>query len=510
MPSYSWEKALQAIVIIGGQMAKDRLVDQVGAALLAGATMIRLHRSDAAGQDLEDAMAARDLCRCNQIPFSVFDDMILAKALAADGVHFRNAAAMVFSVRSVLGADALVGLSVSGVPDSLPFGGGLIDYVDVPLAAVSRQAIQRCPLPVVVAGSDRDGLVQCRADYAVSGCVVEALAKDGGRLPGAAGRGARLLRPWQNEFSLIEDLLKTAGPHSDDPDGFLEVPAGDDACLLRTIDHPVITTDTQREGVHFRFGWQTPEEVGEKAVAVTLSDLAASYATPVSLFVNLTVPVWMSRQSVTAVYRGVAAAIRRYRCSLGGGNVSGGDQFAMDLFAVGRGEINLFPVRSAALPGEGVYSTGPLGLARAGLALLRKGDASFPGLADRFKRPKARFDAAAVLRDSAVRCVMDISDGLAGDAGHIARASGVSIELDLSGVDVGPELLDYCRQYERSPTEEMLAGGEDYELLFTCTPETFAKIQPTLTGAFQVGRCLPFTGAHLLNLPPGLVSYQHG
>ena len=79
-------------------------------------------------------------------------------------------------------------------------------------------------------------------------------------------------------------------------DPFIEVAPGDDACLLKSLSRPVVTTDTQKEGVHFRFDWQTPQEVGSKAVEVTLSDLAASYATPISLFVNIGLPDYIPDQ----------------------------------------------------------------------------------------------------------------------------------------------------------------------------------------------------------------------
>ena len=88
------------------------------------------------------------------------------------------------------------------------------------------------------------------------------------------------------------------------------------------LDRPVITTDAQREGVHFRFDWQTPREVGAKAVEVTFSDLAASYATPVSLFVNLTLPDYISAQVVDAVYQGIKNRLANHRCALGGGNIA--------------------------------------------------------------------------------------------------------------------------------------------------------------------------------------------
>jgi thiamine-monophosphate kinase len=105
---------------------------------------------------------------------------------------------------------------------------------------------------------------------------------------------------------------------------------------------------------------------------------------------------------------------------------------------------------------------------------------------------------------------MDISDGLAGDATHIAAASGVSIFFDVSLFNIAPSLRDYCAGYGMDPVRMMLAGGEDYQLLFACPPEIFARVQPLIPEAFAVGRCEAFLGKQLMNLPEDVRSYQHG
>jgi thiamine-monophosphate kinase len=167
-------------------------------------------------------------------------------------------------------------------------------------------------------------------------------------------------------------------------------------------------------------------------------------------------------------------------------------------------------VRSGARPGYGLYCTGPLGLARAGLESLIRRDPEFENLIAKFKSPTARFDAARVLAANNVTCVIDISDGLAGDARHIAAASGLTIEFDFSFWDFDPALLSFCEKYRLQPKDMFISGGEDYELLFACSPSLFEKIRKDLPEVYQVGRCLPFQGKHLLNLPPGVASYQHG
>jgi len=312
-----------------------------------------------------------------------------------------------------------------------------------------------------------------------------------------------------NEFSALKKILEKLGETNRNHPALI-VPPGDDAALLASLSRPVISTDTQREGVHFRLDWQTPFEVGYKSVVVALSDLAASYAKPFCLFINLGLPKTVNEILIEELYDGVKSALSHYSCSLGGGNISASSELSLDLFAVGEGETCLFPMRSKALAGEGLYATGPLGLARAGLMCLEQDCMDFPDLVAHFKKPLARFDAAKVLSGYNVACVMDLSDGLAGDAGHMALASDITIRFHIEQDHVPPSLETFCRRFNSSPQEMMISGGEDYELLFSCAPDVFEKIRKHLPQAFRVGSCLPFTGVRLEGVPATCRSFVHG
>jgi len=314
----------------------------------------------------------------------------------------------------------------------------------------------------------------------------------------------------EDEFKLIEKLLASASRMVSRESDYIKVPPGDDACLLSELRHPVVTTDTHRENIHFRFDWQTPEEVGRKAVSVTLSDLAASYAKPVSLFINLGMPSSASEKIAEGLYKGIGRGLAEYDCALGGGNISGSDLLSLDLFAIGEGTAGLFPLRSAAKPGEKLYCTGPLGMARAGLDLLKKKDKDFQRLVNCFKFPRARFDAAKILMNHDVRCVIDISDGLKGDAMHLAEASHVTIELSIDRKDIDPDLSAFCKKYGLKAEDMAIAGGEDYELLFSCSQDVYEKLIKDFPDAYPVGQCLPFTGKHILAPLSELSSFQHG
>jgi thiamine-monophosphate kinase len=202
--------------------------------------------------------------------------------------------------------------------------------------------------------------------------------------------------------------------------------------------------------------------------------------------------------------------LAKHRCPLGGGNIAAGADLALDLFAVGLGQDSIFPKRSAAVPGFGLYCTGPLGLARTGLLALIRKDHGFNEPISKFISPSARFDAARVLAKNRVPCVIDVSDGLAGDAEQIAKASGISISLDLRPFMFHPALVSFCETYRMEPEEIILTGGEDYELLFACPEDVFGNVKKDLPEAYAVGRCLEFQGRHMINLPENISSFQHG
>ncbi|MDQ1330519.1 MAG: thiamine-monophosphate kinase, partial [Thermodesulfobacteriota bacterium] len=476
----------------------------------------------------EEAAEIRNICRCNNIPFIVNDNILLARSLMADGIHIGQDDEPAALARKILGRHAVIGISVSSLDELAGTDLSECDYIGAgPVFETSTKAdakkatgpegleslVMNSPVPVVaIGGIDSSNVRTCFSRKAAGVAVISSISRAKDPLSGALALGrlcgcpprSLLHLPWNDEFGLIEKILKgVPAPFN------LIVPPGDDACLLAPISNPVITTDTQREGVHFRSEWQTPREIGIKAVEVTISDLAASYAKPAVLFTNLCLPPYISENTVEEIYIGIKEALIKHGCSLGGGNISSGSELSLDLFAIGSGRSDIFPKRSNAKAGYGLYCTGPLGLARAGLESLMNKDTSFPGLISKFKFPAARFDAAQLLAEAGIDCVMDISDGIAGDAGHIAKASGITIEIDLSSCPFDPDLVAFSRKYGKSPEETALAGGEDYELLFACHPNIYKTILKQLKGSFQVGRCLPFTGKHVISIP-GIDSFQHG
>ncbi len=527
------ERIRQALrfYFISDEGAADPL-DQVRCALMGGATLIQYRHKQFTTRDLPAVQAVAALCRANNVPLVVNDNILLAKAVGADGVHLGQDDENPALAREILGHQAIVGVSVStldelGRTDLVP-----CDYIGTgPVFATGTKADAKAviglsglervtalaSIPVVAIGGI--GIERARSCFAAGAAGVAvisavsraadrlAAANDLGKICGAAPRTA-LARPWQDEFGLIRKIV-AAGTRGQNADALIEAP-GDDTCLMKALSRPVLTTDCHRDGVHFRRDWQTLPEIGFKAVVATLSDLAAAYARPLVIFVNLTLPPDSAETDAVALYDGIGEALEHYRVALGGGNVSRGRDLAVDLFAVGEGRIDLFPTRRSARVGDLLCATGPLGLARAGLHCLAAGDGRFAGLIEAFKRPQARFDAAAVLAGSGVRCVMDISDGPAGDTCHIAEASGVSVELDMDRSCLAPALVGFCDHYGFDPVDFALAGGEDYELLFACPEKTFAALAPRLPGAVRVGRCLAQGETPLVGRASRLASYQHG
>lgn len=309
---------------------------------------------------------------------------------------------------------------------------------------------------------------------------------------------------WQ-EFSLIEKL------RSSKKDPRILVGSGDDAALLASLQRPVISTDTQREGVHFLRGWMSHEVLGYKAVMAAASDLAASFARPVGLFINLGLPAWEREDDILALQGGMRKALRETGGSIAGGNICKAEVLCLDLFFVGEGE-SLFPRRSLAREGEGLYVTGFLGDAAAGChALFRGREKEHPHLVAKFCTPKARFDAARLLFKTGVSCVMDISDGLAGDAAHMAKASALTLALGPEHLPLSPELLAYCHQYGEDPLRFALTGGEDYELLFTASEKKAKSLKGLLPFFFRIGTCLSLSSNTLSGLPEWATSgFCHG
>jgi thiamine-monophosphate kinase len=228
---------------------------------------------------------------------------------------------------------------------------------------------------------------------------------------------------------------------------------GDDAAVWLPTrgEHVVASVDTAVEGRHFERGWITPRELGWRATAAALSDLAAMAARPVGVLVALTIAESWQRD-VLEIADGIGDAVAAAGTVIRGGNISAGTELSITTTVFG--EVYAPLRRSEARPGDELYVTGRLGAPGAALDALRRGKAA-ERHHGRFAHPVPRLEEARWLAANGATAAIDISDGLVADAGHIAAASGVGLVID-------PSLLPLV---EGVPARAALVSGEEYELL---------------------------------------------
>lgn len=280
------------------------------------------------------------------------------------------------------------------------------------------------------------------------------------------------------EFDLIRSLVGHGRPL---PRGVVVGP-GDDAAVFE--NGFVLTCDMTVEDVHFRRGWLSGEEIGYRAAAAALSDLAAMAALPVAALVAYALPGGEGRALVREIHAGVEEA-----CRLVGAGVVGGDVTAspgplvVDVAAVGRTDRPV--LRSGARPGDELWVTGRLGAPAAAVSLLAAGRRPSPPLHDAYARPRPRTaEALWLARHAELAALIDLSDGLAGDAAHVAAASGVTVILEADAVPVHPAAAEGVG--EEAAPDLALSGGEDYELLLAVRPGALGGVVDGFAEAFGV------------------------
>jgi len=234
---------------------------------------------------------------------------------------------------------------------------------------------------------------------------------------------------------------------------------GDDCALVRIGTRTLaLSIDLSLEGVHFRTGWLSFREIGWRATAAALSDLAADGAQPLGVLVSLGIPRNVQRATRNAspavqIMTGVGAAARRVGASVLGGDLVRSSRYLVDVCALGFAQR---PVRrSGARPGDGLWVTGRLGGAGLALRALAARRRVPPALRRRFAHPVPRIAAGVWLARHGARAMIDVSDGLTGDASHLAAASGVRIEIELERIPCWPGVAPLAA----------VRSGEEYELL---------------------------------------------
>ncbi|HEX6244091.1 MAG TPA: thiamine-phosphate kinase [Polyangiales bacterium] len=252
------------------------------------------------------------------------------------------------------------------------------------------------------------------------------------------------------------------------PNAAISLGIGDDCAVLAEAPGlRVWTVDAAIEHIHFSRDFMRNEQVGFRAFMAAASDVAAMGAEPLAALCALAFPKSFDDAALDALLTGIAEAADRLGLPVVGGNLARAGELSITTTVLGSAQRAI--TRAGALVGHGVFVSGTLGGAALGLAALRAGhtdDAQFTPAIERFLRPQARFDLVSALRRHASAAI-DVSDGLVQDLEHLCEASGLGAEIEIERV---PRLVGFDRlaaALGHDPRALLLAGGEDYELLFT-------------------------------------------
>ena len=298
------------------------------------------------------------------------------------------------------------------------------------------------------------------------------------------------------EFGLI-DLLKKDTIHEP---GTVVAGIGDDAAVLLPTPRQLqlVTTDMMVEGIHFTLATTTAVQLGYKAVAVNLSDIAAMGGIPRHAVVSIALPPDTPVDFVVSLYHGMKEICRAHGVNIvGGDTVASTSGLVINVAVLGEVEPANVVRRSGAMPGDIVAVTNTLGDSAAGLDLLTQGaweqhEFAWP-LVTAHLTPRPQVKAGQYLACHGANSMDDISDGLASELHEIASASNVSLVVKAAAIPLSAEVKQAAEFLNKNPIDYALYGGEDFQLLFTMNPQQFRQLQTADTGAefIPIGEVLP-------------------
>jgi thiamine-monophosphate kinase len=282
------------------------------------------------------------------------------------------------------------------------------------------------------------------------------------------------------EFGLIKGIAMIA----DKGEGVVQG-VGDDAAVLKPSPGKVllVTTDVLIDEVHFKLELTDFHSLGRKALAVNLSDIGGCGGTPTAFLVSLAIPPETDVSSIRELYKGMMEQARTYGVSLVGGDTARGERLMISITLIGEAEERNIVYRHGAKQGDRIFVTGTLGDSALGLNMLKKG-VKEGGPVQHHLDPTPRVkEGAEIARRGLATAMIDISDGLIADLGHILEESDVGAQVYLEQLPLSAPYREHVNTYFKSPHLLALAGGEDYELLFTAPeerPESLKKLAEDL------------------------------
>lgn len=319
------------------------------------------------------------------------------------------------------------------------------------------------------------------------------------------------------EFSLIARIRARlpAGPG-------VTIGPGDDAAAVETGPATLLAADMLVEGVHFDFAFSSAADAGYKAVAVNVSDLAAMGGRARYLLVSLGLAPGATTAFVDSLYDGMSEAAAAFGCAIVGGDIVGADQTIVSIAAAGDPGPAGVVGRSGAREGDVLCVTGALGAAAAGLGVLRAQQdpaaaaliAQYPSLIDAHRRPAARVAEGPAAAAAGATAMIDVSDGFAADAGHIATESNLGLVIEADALPIAAGVADAAAFLGADPLRIAAGGGDDYELAIAVPPdrvaslrEALAPVPVTVAGAFGGAERVLILGGE--RLPLEALGWEH-
>jgi thiamine-monophosphate kinase len=297
------------------------------------------------------------------------------------------------------------------------------------------------------------------------------------------------------EFGVIEAVTKQLPTSS----GVLLGP-GDDAAVVEAPDgRVVVTTDLLLENRHFRRDWSSARDVGRKAAAQNLSDIAAMGARPTAVTAGLGLPPDLPVEWVRNFEQGLADECDTAGAAVVGGDISKSDSILVAITALGSLDGRAPVTRSGARPGDVLAVCGRIGWAEAGLRILSRGFRTPRVLVDAHRVPNVPYDAGPEAAELGATAMCDVSDGLVADVGHISTASSVRVDIETAALEVADPLRDTAAALGADPLEWILGGGDDNALAATfpaaaALPARWRVIGRVLEGDAVTVNGEPYTG----------------